>query len=37
VVGWVVESYDRDAAAVYSPAERFEQIDALLSAADAAA
>jgi hypothetical protein len=32
-----VESYDRDAAAVYSPAEQFEQIGPLLSAADAAA
>ena len=31
VVGWVVESYDRDTAAVYSPAERFEQIGALLN------
>jgi hypothetical protein len=37
VVGWVVESYDRDAATVYSPAEQFEQVGALLSAADAAA
>ncbi|HEX9175293.1 MAG TPA: hypothetical protein VF874_04065, partial [Mycobacterium sp.] len=34
---WVVESYDRDAATVYSPAEQFEQVGALLSAADAAA
>jgi hypothetical protein len=32
-----VESYDRDPAAVYSPAEQFEQIGPLLSAADAAA
>jgi hypothetical protein len=31
-----VESHDRDAAAVYSPAEQFEQVGALLSAADAA-
>ncbi|MGO9381143.1 MAG: hypothetical protein ACLP4W_03365 [Mycobacterium sp.] len=32
-----MESYDRDAAAVYSPAEQFEQIGALLPTADAAA
>ena len=32
-----MESYDRDAATVYSPAEQFEQVGALLSAADAAA
>jgi hypothetical protein len=36
-VGWAAESYDRYAAAVHSPAEQFEQIGPLLSAADAAA